>query len=803
MKLKDLLINSDILKGKLTFPNALSFLVLIVLALNTFPLLFGGYPAGWDMPGHYNLYIRMTELLRNFDLFAYDPTWFGGYPTFVLYPPFFYIIPALINILTGSFLDPKLIFNLYIFLIPFSLFFALRFAVIKWYGREVLNWFHLLVLCYFFTDVEHAHLSIGLAGYYYIGLPVASLGAVFYLLFLSSLRNINITSSKMVVIRSAALLALIGYTHSLTAVFAAFTFLIYALFNFNLYRKSLLILISSVLLILPWAVQFVSYLPYSSGQPIGLRHDLEGFSDPFFMLFPNLEIHNFQGLFAYHGEAEQLSLSMPFGYRLIFEINPWLSYFPFLGIICLIGALSGLIYGLKNNHKFISWLLLISFMILPRDLLNHIFPIGIHYYRFAQFIFLINVMVSSYGLYSLSLLLQKIQYRRLRIAIKLLLSIFILISVINLSILNLKWDRVNIFGRYASYSPGFKFNLESYDDYEEIEKVIGFFRKEKPQQRVAVETVGAGIFDYGSPHALVSLLPIEAHVETSPGLLAESSISTGFINPLIAAFGNHLAWGRDNLLKDPTFKEMEVSGFISRMELMGFQYIVCASQKLIQALSTEKTRAIRVADFGQFVIFKFSDPAPLALKTSLKPFLFKNLSGTSFREFAEDWFKYDSLLKYPIAYAGDSLSDIKREAEDFSGLILSFYGNKQLTLAEYNYWIGISGKAYFINALPPEEITEEQKRYFFRDFHGSHGKFAEKFATEFESTEITQSEAVFEESRVGGAIKAFKFYSESPIIINYNFDRCWKSPDGSKVYWLSPSRMYLPNPQSGILECDL
>ncbi len=80
--------------------------------------LFSAEPLqGWDTIGHLHLASVYRGLFAELRSTGYDPGWFQGQPAFVLYPPFFYFVVALLDLALGRFLPLAAAFNLSILLV--------------------------------------------------------------------------------------------------------------------------------------------------------------------------------------------------------------------------------------------------------------------------------------------------------------------------------------------------------------------------------------------------------------------------------------------------------------------------------------------------------------------------------------------------------------------------------------------------------------------------------------------------------------------------------------------------------------
>ncbi|NLF24676.1 MAG: hypothetical protein GX589_03345, partial [Deltaproteobacteria bacterium] len=205
------------------------FCALVLVWRSAAVLLQPGPPAGWDSPGHFYLFNKMLSLLREGRLSAYDPMWFGGFPAFVLYPPFAYIVMALPHILSFGLITPELSFNLTLFAIPF--FFLVSLV---WTGRVFLGPRAGIVLLplglmYLMLGVDYAYAGLGLSGLYLTGMSPGALALPMLLVMLGLLESARRDGSIKLRFWAGFWLALIVLTHTLTALFALWSLMLFSL----------------------------------------------------------------------------------------------------------------------------------------------------------------------------------------------------------------------------------------------------------------------------------------------------------------------------------------------------------------------------------------------------------------------------------------------------------------------------------------------------------------------------------------------------------------------------------------------
>ena len=785
-------------------------LLISLLVAYTYPLLDNNHAVGWDMPGHYYLFERALSLLKMWKLQAYDSLWFGGYPIFTLYPPFTYLLLSAFYFVFGWLLPKKLVFNLFIFLLPVFFVIALRFATKAFFGRQYVSLAILTSLLFFFQGVEHSHSGVGLGGLFFIGLPSNFLGLGLLLFFLGCLYKLNEEPSGKNCAVAVILLALISYTHSLTTVFAYFLLGIYCLQNL-VYGKIRLAKITAVigglafLLVLPWWYNFFAYLPYSSGTAIGLRHDFEGYSDPFFMLYPNLNVNYIKNLFVGANTYDPFIINLFSLKTIIISLHRFIVYFPYSSLVLLLGTLSGSYFLFLHKKTLLVWMFIVSLLLLPRDLLNHIFPVSIHYYRFAQYIFVLNLLISTYGLYHLALVYrQKAKPFLVRLTCNLFLLVFIFLSILHISFFSLGWNRQISYGRFAGFNPNFKLSLSGYPANDYTKDIIAFLKTQNITGRIAVETSRSAVFLDGSPHLLSSLIPLELGLPVVPGLIAESALSTGFINPVLSRYSNHLNWGRDNLTDDIGFNTETIEELIARLRLYSVEYIIATSAAYADSLMPSSEVSL-IKKFANYSLFKVQGDVSFAKESNFQPYLFVDLGGTAFRDFAEHWFKYSDLLKQPVIYTDKDIQDISaRELSAIAGLIISYPGNQKISKEEYLKWKEIKNNIVFLNGLEPEGFIKESGSYFIKDFHFNHSKLKDIFGATYSEDALweplTQSLQVKEKEHF---IESFEIKSDRFVYLNYNYDLCWKGLNPEQtIYHATPSLIAFFGNGKNTIKCN-
>ncbi len=195
------------------------------------PYLLSAEPlAGWDTVGHLHLASVYRGLFADLRSAGYDTGWFQGQPAFVLYPPFFYFIVALLDSVMGAWLPLSASFNAAILLV--LIFYSCAYLglarVLLADERDtpsgaMLAAAGLLVpLGYSGDGLQGAGLVGVLEGTF-----VSTLGLGLALMALASLERYRRERRPASFVRFVCLAALLFYTHYLSTIFFCLLLAIY------------------------------------------------------------------------------------------------------------------------------------------------------------------------------------------------------------------------------------------------------------------------------------------------------------------------------------------------------------------------------------------------------------------------------------------------------------------------------------------------------------------------------------------------------------------------------------------------
>lgn len=783
---------SKYLKFNNTHSKLEAFVWCILITTITFylsPILANEYPAGWDLTGHYYLFNKMIDLITQGKLHGYDVNWFSGYQAFILYSPLSYLIIAVIYFLTFGLVSKLLVFNIFVFLVPIFFLLSLRYALLKCLGRKYV-WIGLLVSTTFlFFPMDYAHSGLGLAGIVFMGFVPQYIAICFFLLFFAKLKGLKEDTGFKEVLVLSILFSTIVYSHLLTTIFAAFVLFIYLLFNIDAYKKILIFSLLVIVFTFPWMYQFFMYLPYSSGVAIGIER-FKGYKDPLQLLFPRIEV--LKNLSHVYIEDRQINFSIFKQLLLSIKINTKFIFFPYTGVSLIFACLAGC-YAMIRQKLFIVWVFVISLIILPRNFLLEVIDLSIHYYRFATYLFILNIFIATFGIVFIYRYIDKNLSNKhfVKMGSRLIVSMLLVLALFQQIFFSLEWDKFSYYGSFGGSNLEYKLLAKGYKNYDEVESVVGYFKNNTIKGRVIVEATGDSIYDLGSPHLISTMLPLEAGVNVLPGLITESSISTGFINPVLATQSDHMAWGHNPYREDYHFNSQSIDDAIRRLRLYGVEYIVAVTDKFYNRLLHSKNAQL-VKKYKAISVFKLNKFRKKVISIKTKPFLFVDNGGSSFRTFSEHWYRYPELFNYPVIYSRKNYSDLSvREKDKIAGVIISNPGDQLVSVSEFKKWKSLHKKFIFINAKPPKGLMGKGRERFISALHLNHSKFKDVYLR-MNKSRVKFKSIDYVETANNGILEEISFSSKKNVIINYNYDICWKSEDSDQeVYQVTPSQMFV------------
>ncbi|MBN8550320.1 MAG: hypothetical protein J0M12_13475 [Deltaproteobacteria bacterium] len=763
---------------------------LVFLFWHLSPVLAGKPLAGWDLTSHYYLVTKMADFLTQGHTSGYDLNWFGGYSAFTLYPPLFYIFACIPHLVSFGLIPLQLSFNLLLFCIPLALLAALYFSSRQIFGSRYGAPALYLGILFLALPKDLAHWSVGLLGLFAVGLCPAFFAmalATFLIGTLEALATREKKTAPLVLI--SVLVAAIVLSHIIFAMFSGLIALVYLLFRSGIPRLRLAIAGATGLLLASWWwIPFILALPYSNSVTLGLPGDLP---DPLFVLFPHLFTSQVFDFLTWETRA----FLFPFSQNSLLRVPLFLLEVPVLGALFLGATLAGITTLCKARRFFLPALYVALLLLLPRNLLTQLAPDGLHTYRFLQPLYILQILIASAGLITLWDWVRHASHRRIAVSSQFLaIGLCAVYCFFSFSMHPTGGRPKKNSDDYVQPDLIYSLNLDAYPSKPEADEVLAFLKTLKPRGRIAADTAESIFRSLGSPHFFTSQIPLITGLPVLSGLLAESALSSGFIQPTMHGLTpdprlqGHLLWGRTYLASLESFRAQKADTMIDRLGFYGVQYFVSAIYESREVLE-ESNKVTLVKKFPSFSIYELKSFSPLIQETNYRPFLFLDHGGMSFRVFTEQWFCHTSLLNRPVIYspkAYESLSQDDREA--LGGFIVSWNSQKPFLQADYDKIVALGKPALILNAAPYDIETTSRDIVFVPDYTPWSGqkRFVELFsnlATPAEFNEVAPQEL---------APSTLSFKSKKGALVNFTFTPFSISENRhQELYWASSSMIWV------------
>ncbi len=456
--------------------------------------------AAWDLPGHIAL---IEKLIDQRSISFYDRFWFSGWPAFSFYAFGAHLLAAVISLPLSFFSDEPVRLAVQSLLVicnaslPFSIYFAAlpllnefssnKQVTIK--DRTVLA-FVICVFTFWFLNHDRQWFGIGAASTMHVGLFSQAFGWNFLVIYLGFLFRVISTPTRKHIYGMIVAFVLLFLTHSLTALFAlSVTALSWCWYDKR--RKTLfLIHFVGILICSFWLVPF---LKYSSTFTVLDIHRPKGDFFELFFRYPLYALYR-TSLSALDGNLTTLNITNLF--------------------MLLIAVIAVTNKRVRENRLLINFLIfsLLLLAIFSSGFVASSVPLGIHYYRFHAYIFLLFILLFS--VIPLSFVVGK---NKLFTAIVLIGA---LLSFINTTFLP-HYERDKIIASISG-------------DYLDSEnQVLEYFKNKSDKGRVFFEYNTGSKFSFLSVHYLESQLGKVTGWETVNGLFIQSSIA--YRMPVVSA----------------------------------------------------------------------------------------------------------------------------------------------------------------------------------------------------------------------------------------------------------------------------
>ncbi len=498
---------------------------------------------------------------------AYSHTWFGGVPFLQFYAPFSFFLMGGLYAVLGKLFSLFLIFRFFIFLslLAFPICF---FTFLKEYlGERAARYGVWTSFAWIFYPKLLSATGIGASGAIFYGLFAQTVGICFLFLFLVYFRRMIFDSaiSWRPHIASAALLALIILTHTVTTMQAFFIVLLLSAY----YRKELFAsvkrfgasfsaLVVGVLLSAFWLVPFVSNLAYTSAE----RINSSVYKNPLLLFFPFDLAELFRGNFAG------------------FEYG-WFA----LAVLFIVGFIA----LIRERQYLFPYLLAVSYFVMHTDYIYIFSRAPIHYYRFFPFEFALFLGIAAWGFMHIAGKLsgrKMASYALHAVAALLLVHIVFSFNLGGGAVVSNNNPRLSGFMSDIPYY----WSLDQFAEIHNAQSIVLSLSAKNPtlpetplrilpafNPQFSTETLS-------SKHFFDVSLPLAHDEDVLFGLYAESAWQLPFIFPATDALvEDNLQWGKVSGLRNNIyFQSQDIEAMAERIRLFGTNYVITSSPRATQ-----------------------------------------------------------------------------------------------------------------------------------------------------------------------------------------------------------------------------
>lgn len=546
--------------------------------------------AGVDLPGHIAATELLVQHLSHGSIRFHDPYWFTGYPAFQFYAFSAHLLAALLSFPLRLISDEpvRLAAHLQLLFLVATLPVAFRYflqpILIELFERDYarirrFNWLIALTICAFtfwFINHDQQWFGIGAAAALNVGLFSQALAWHVTLFYFSTLMRIAIDEP---VAKGAAglLLCLLILTHTLTAIFALFVAML--LFAFNpLKRKTY-----AIEAVLGFALTSFWFLPFLYYSNTYVGQDIHRPSGDFLQAFLRYPLHGL--IHSFRTDVFRTLLAMDLNNLIVAG--------------CILG---GLFYSrmLKSKLFFqFAAAMLLTLVIFGSGYIASSITLGLHYYRFIGYVFLI--MTALCAVVPIALLAPNVAGERLYARKAILLMIVILSLSSSVS-----------FPHYEREQIKSNVGRESLRD-EQL--VLDYLAKTPLRGRVQFEYFSDyARFPFLSAHYMESELRKRTGRESINGLFIQSSMAYRLpiaTANLLGMYGYHLQL----LFVDRA--KLSGQALANQLRSLGITHIVAAtdtlSQKLLSIAVAEPFRA------GRYTVLQIANETDHPVTPSIVP----------------------------------------------------------------------------------------------------------------------------------------------------------------------------------------
>lgn len=634
------------------FAYGLGSLVLLSLPIKFWYLFSGQTLSGWDTPGHIVLAKEFAKLVQTGSATGWSDVWFGGFPIFYFYPPFYYFFVYSLHLLLSINIESAFSISVFItilLLVTAIYSFAKQFlwSIYPKYIRVILGLSS--VLFYFNYAGE------GLQGTSLVGIVEGTVVSSFtHSLILFALVSLDKYRKKIYfpyLILFVGLTSIIFYSHLLSSVFYSLMLLIYCFEYRHFFFQNIKVfsysLVTVFFLISPVVYNYFCFSEYTSGV-------FYGYSYPPLLSILGKDVYD-SALRAY-SNGENLTLVYIVE---LFSSGRWLS----------LAAIALLIFHFRKFHssprsKFISTILLVFFWLSLDYSLGYIFPnLKIHNYRAFDCFF-----ISFSILFSLSI---RTIAGNGKNRLPFFSTIFVVLMIEFYIFINFNPTK------YQEYQSPIWQSSRSSEELTLYQKLADRLSSLPNGTLVQPEIIRSKSM-FGTPHFWLPLL-YEAGVRNNLGLTVESSYySTLVFNWQEFGFANNFRWGtdvdwRENLIS--LAKRNPDSGYYLDFLLRSdVTHLVGYSPQFHEYIGLHKQRLEIIGSEYPFFITKI---LPNPNLKSIKPIglIHTELLNSQSEYRYRDFLKISNLLQMylvNLGYHTKVLKITKKQLDQFETIVPSF-----------------------------------------------------------------------------------------------------------------------------------
>lgn len=625
----------------------LGSLVLLSIPFQFWYLFSGETLSGWDTPGHIVLAKEFAKLVPSGSATGWSDVWFGGFPIFYFYPPFYYLLVYCIHSLFSVTIESA--FSISVFLTIVLLFFAIYsfskqflWSLYPKYIRILLGFSAVLFYFNYAGDGLQGTSLVGIVE----GTVISSFAHSLIFLGLVALDKYRKSSKSFHLVIFVGLTSVILYSHLLSSVFYSLILFLYCVeyqsFVIQNTKRLTLAALIILFLVLPVAYNYIRFSEYTSGV-------FYGYSYPPLLSILGKDVYDSALKASTNGENLTLAFIVE-----LFSSGRWLSFV----------ALVLLAFHLRKFHssprsKFITTVLLVFFWLSLDYSLGYILPnIKIHNYRAFDCFF-----ISFSILFPLSI--RSISGKR-----KLPLFFLIYFVLIIQYFLFLSFNPT----KYQGYdSPLWKDSRKT-EELALYQRLAEKLRSLPAKALVQPEIIKSKLM-FGTPHFWLPLL-YDAGVRNNLGLTVESSYySTLVFNWQEFGFSQTFRWGtdvdwRENLLS--LAKGNEDSGYYLDFLLRsGVTHMIGFSPEYQNYINLHRKRLETFAVDYPFVIVKI---LPDSAQKLIKPIglIHADLLNSNSEYGYRDFLKTSNFLQMHITnlgYQTKILRLTKKQLDDMDSIL--------------------------------------------------------------------------------------------------------------------------------------